>query len=317
MRRNIVNIDQIELFIDNINKRYDDKTFESFIKGNLRNYIVRKAPIKENSFFWLKKFSKKTSPIHKKILSKGGPYHVVLLNEELSAKVNEIMDFLYGHKEDYIGKQNIIIEDIMQKHLSWIKQINKTVTTEEGTVEICAEFKDKYTIVKLIDQQAYTREGSLMHHCVATYANRASSTIYSLRDPNNKPLVTFERQKDLITQVSAISNSRIPKELKKYVNDFAKTNKLKFGTNYVGGPSLHQQILPLAVHLFIAFKWQMIINLLFESDKKSHISELLKNGTVSNAITFCFVLLACNSLFEFMGNLHMGGSFNNNPTDEL
>lgn len=304
-RRNIINIEQVDLFIDNISKRYEDKIFDSFIKRNLRNYIVRKAPVKENIFFWMKKYSRKTSLLHKKILSNGGPYHQILLDEALSSKVNEIMDFLYSHKEEYQNKNNIIVEDVINKHLFWIRQLNKIVSSEEGTVEVCAEFKDQFTIVKLVDEQSYKREGSLMHHCVASYADRSASIIYSLRDPQNKPLVTFEKRGDFITQISAHSNAKIPNGLKKYINEFAKMNKLKFKTNY-GGTGRILPVEPLVMTLF-AFRWKSILVALgLLNDPK--MIELFNSSTINNIIGVIFFLLAGIKWFDYAVNLPFQGT---------
>lgn len=79
--------------------------------------------------------------------------------------------------------------------------------------------------VEVFSKDSLNREGSLMRHCVGSYANDVSSgrkTIYSLRDEKNKPLLTIEAREGAIVQIKAFANSPCPKELFPAVAQFAK-----------------------------------------------------------------------------------------------
>ena len=74
------------------------------------------------------------------------------------------------------------------------KQIKKGEHIKElpTDTEIIYDFKDGFKIVKLIGKNAYEREGYLMSNCVASYYGN-SNEIYSLRDKDNTPHCTMER----------------------------------------------------------------------------------------------------------------------------
>lgn len=80
----------------------------------------------------------------------------------------------------------------------------------EGDTELLLDLGDGSRIVKLLTKAAYEREGFLMRHCLGAYAP-GSTTIYSLRDKNNEPHVTFEMTKDgdTIQQVKGKGNGSI------------------------------------------------------------------------------------------------------------
>ncbi len=69
---------------------------------------------------------------------------------------------------------------------------------------------DGTRIVKLLSKKAYEREGFLMRHCLGGYTP-GSSTVYSLRDKDNEPHVTFEITKsgDSVQQVKGKGNGLI------------------------------------------------------------------------------------------------------------
>lgn len=68
------------------------------------------------------------------------------------------------------------------------------VESDEDT-ELHMDLGDGTRIVKLLTKKAYEREGFLMRHCLGGYTP-GSSTIFSLRDKDNEPHVTFEMTKD-------------------------------------------------------------------------------------------------------------------------
>lgn len=67
----------------------------------------------------------------------------------------------------------------------------RSLVDDETDIETFMDLGDGTRIVKLLTKKAYQREGFLMRHCLGGYAP-GNTTIYSLRDKNNEPHVTFE-----------------------------------------------------------------------------------------------------------------------------
>lgn len=80
----------------------------------------------------------------------------------------------------------------------------------------------RWVAVKSAD--ALDREGSLMRHCVGSYADDVASgekQIYSLRDPSNTPRLTVEAQGAKLSQIKAFANAACPAGLLPAVAAFA------------------------------------------------------------------------------------------------
>lgn len=77
-------------------------------------------------------------------------------------------------------------------------------------IEPYMDMGDGMRIVKLLSKRAYEREGFLMRHCLGGYSV-GNTTIYSLRDRNNDPHVTFEITKgsESVQQVKGKGNGLI------------------------------------------------------------------------------------------------------------
>lgn len=89
------------------------------------------------------------------------------------------------------------------------KRGRNLIEANEDT-ELLVDLDDGSRIVKLLTKKAYEREGFLMGHCLGGYTP-GSSSVYSLRDKNNDPHVTFEMTKDgeNIQQVKGKGNGSI------------------------------------------------------------------------------------------------------------
>lgn len=89
---------------------------------------------------------------------------------------------------------------------------------------------DGWTIQKVISPNDLWAEGNKMDHCVGDYCERVEtgeSTIYSLRDPKNRPHVTIEMQNNsdrpTVTQVQGKRNSRPNDLYKAMVSEWLST----------------------------------------------------------------------------------------------
>ena len=78
--------------------------------------------------------------------------------------------------------------------------------------------------VDVKSEGALDREGSLMRHCVGSYARDVAAggrRIFSLRDPSNAPKLTVEARGPMLVQIKAFANAACPAELRSAVADFA------------------------------------------------------------------------------------------------
>ena len=121
----------------------------------------------------------------------------VLKNElaketKTTEEVEHILDFLVQYKKKI---QRMSYKDAKRLSDAWMKtQIKKgnNIIELPTDTEVVLDFKDGFKIVKLVGEKAYKREGFLQRHCVASYYGNGKE-IYSLRDKDNVPHATFER----------------------------------------------------------------------------------------------------------------------------
>jgi len=204
--KNIINLEQVaDLLFTYSNKK--PQMFE-FIHGAIKNFLFKKAPSKENYLYFLNSLKRNNTNNVKKILSNGGPFHEILINDRLIKRIDNVLEFLENHPI-YLNNKRIGFENMEQLHNKWIASLNKNVSNEEGEVELCYSFDNGTKIVKLIDEKSYQREGYLMQHCVAAYANRKEIEIYSIRTADNKPFITVEVKNSMIKQISENCNNVI------------------------------------------------------------------------------------------------------------
>jgi len=88
------------------------------------------------------------------------------------------------------------------------------------------EYKDGFNIVKLISEDSYKREGKLMSHCVASYANKESE-IFSLRDAKNNPHCTIEIKENEVRQIKGKGNGSISPKYVHHILEFLEFKNLK------------------------------------------------------------------------------------------
>ena len=93
--------------------------------------------------------------------------------------------------------------------------------------ETVLDFKDGFRVVKLIGKVAFEREGFLMRHCSASYFNKKDTEVYSLRDSENMPHCTMEKNK----QVKGKGNGNIHPKYVGYVVKFLEHIGMAVGDN--------------------------------------------------------------------------------------
>lgn len=117
--------------------------------------------------------------------------------------------------------------------LSWIDRKAKAAAKRDleaseatGTSFFCSGDEPGSSLrwVSVFSKDSLDREGALMRHCVGSYAQdvlNSRKNIYSLRNQDNKPLLTVEARGPRLHQLKAFANAPCPPELMPAVRLFA------------------------------------------------------------------------------------------------
>ncbi len=110
----------------------------------------------------------------------------------------------------------------------WVKTLMKRgehIKESPEDTEVFLDFGDGFKIVKLVGKAAFEREGYLMRHCAASYAGRTDTEVYSLRDKDNMPHCTMEKDQ----QVKGKGNGDIHPKYVDYVVKFLEHTGMTVG----------------------------------------------------------------------------------------
>jgi hypothetical protein len=141
----------------------------------------------------------------------------VKTNPENQEEIEHIIDYLVSPD----APANIVkmsYESAAKNTEKWTKALikkGKHIKETEKDTTVVLDFKDGFKIVRLVGKNAYEREGYLMRHCVGSYYG-SSKEIYSLRDKDNMPHCTMEKDQ----QVKGKGNGNIHPKYVGYVVKF-------------------------------------------------------------------------------------------------
>ena len=213
-------------------------------------YAKKVDKIPENAPNWVKKQFKNNN------LYYGDKYHLFFPYGKIFDDLHEIFDYLYIIAEQYINRE--LEKDNVRIRLDYLKTINNISSYENGIeiarkyheilaekreieenkqnllkdVKVVFNFDDGFKIYELLSRTALYAEGNVMGHCVGAsgaYANgieNGSLKIYSLRDEQTMPHVTFEVSSDsMVKQAKGRGNTK-PKKYARYCAEFLNKFKL-------------------------------------------------------------------------------------------
>ena len=119
-------------------------------------------------------------------------------NAEDQTEIEHILDYMASDKRPKrIGRMSY--DQAKSNTDKWNKAlIKKGAKIEEmpEDTEVIKDFGDGFKIVRLVGENAYKREGFLMRHCVSSYYG-GNAEIYSLRDKDNMPHATMEKDQQI------------------------------------------------------------------------------------------------------------------------
>ena len=114
-------------------------------------------------------------------------------------QVEHVIDYMLSDKAPK-RTERATWEQMVKNTEKWTKSLakkgkNSGEETEED-IKIILDYGDGFKIVQLISPKSYEREGFLMSHCVASYAEKGVD-VYSLRDAENMPHCTIEKDQQI------------------------------------------------------------------------------------------------------------------------
>lgn len=115
-------------------------------------------------------------------------------SKDNQSEIEHIIDYLNSDRAPVrLQKMSYIQAKVnTDKWLTSLQKKGRNLVDTDTDVEIVKRYKSGLRLVKLVSENSYKREGTLMGHCVASYYGKKDTTIYSLRDFNNNPHCTIE-----------------------------------------------------------------------------------------------------------------------------
>lgn len=148
-------------------------------------------------------------------------------NKPTQDETEHIVDYLVSPDAPQKNLTAMSYKDALKNTEKWTKKLIKKgehMKEVKKDTKVVLDFKDGFKIVQLVGKNAYEREGYLMRHCVASYYG-SSKEIYSLRDKDNMPHCTMERDQ----QVKGKGNGNIHPKYIGYVVKFLEYIDMEVG----------------------------------------------------------------------------------------
>jgi hypothetical protein len=140
------------------------------------------------------------------------------ITENSQSEIEHILDYM-ASQERPLRISKMSFEQAKSNTKKWNKTLQKkgkNISELEGIdFKTIIDFQDGFKIIQLISENAYKKEGFLMRHCVASYFGK-NTEIYSLRDNNNMPHCTIEKNQ----QVKGKGNGEINEKYIDYIVQF-------------------------------------------------------------------------------------------------
>lgn len=226
IKRNIVNSQQIDNDLDNFigNKNLANyPNIKKWIKTVVRNYIYQKLDtviINDKELLPVESLELVNS---KKILP---PYDLIELSATFFDSISHTIDYLKSSFDNTKDLSRISWEQSQINAQVWLEERLRKLSTEEDvdnviTMKEIEKDGQYYRWVNIRSHKGLQRESKLMSHCIETYWDidypetkviAQESPYYSLRDKNNKPIVTLFRETDSKMVKSFTESNPTPKE---------------------------------------------------------------------------------------------------------
>lgn len=253
--RNIVNVDELDAWLESFAIILGDEAppalearearahkARSWLSSVARNWMLRHGVLSRHRArpeglaqrpAWIQAAIKNKLPLHN-----------LALHSVERTKIESILDWMRSQDGPSPSSDwsRISVEQAQSAEKLWVQAMSKTAAKRDleasessETSFFCsaeASMGTGWRWVKLLGEKALQREGLLMSHCVASYANAVLDercSIYSLRDPDNKPALTIEASGSHLLQLKARANQPCPPTLAPCARDFCASFALLHG----------------------------------------------------------------------------------------
>jgi len=245
--RNIINLEQVDAFIENIVKdmnyggynNINNIEIQQWVKKQLREYLIKdynKATVVDEKILndkvlFRREFKKEPTEWDIKDIKKGNSYYINFHGSEISPLLNEIFSIIlyFGSLDSkelnkiYKIPFNIALNKANQWNIENKKKFS-SLADEKG--EHLERTYSNLKWVRLITPEALHREGDIQKICLedGRYDNKVAkqeSFIYSLRNKKDKPYVTIEVLRNgTIEQIKGFKDGKIGIKYNPFVLDF-------------------------------------------------------------------------------------------------
>jgi len=130
-------------------------------------------------------------------------------------------------KETKTDLNKLSLEEALEQSKGYVPNAARKGKEDSDANPVVYRFADGHKVVQLKTDEALKREGDIMKHCVGEYClavQQGESIIYSLRTPDNKPLVTMEYDpvKKAFEQMYGFENEEPEPETEPLILEFLK-----------------------------------------------------------------------------------------------
>jgi hypothetical protein len=172
-----------------------------------KNYVVNEAPSEK-----VNTLSEDAPAWAKQALAKGELEKVIW--NKVTEKLSPIIDYLHHLKAVNEKFTRLAVNEAWEKQILWHEELAKLQTDsldveEDGVCKVYT-YPDGYYWLRLYGEESLNKEGNAMGHCVGGYFTMVSdgkTSVFSLRDPKNKPHVTIEFKLGKIKQIQGKADS--------------------------------------------------------------------------------------------------------------
>jgi hypothetical protein len=227
---NIVNVDEVEAFVERFARRIGRAEGQQWCRHNLRKYVLREArlarPVGQSEIAgFLDKEREGDLPAWvSDALRCGRALHWFEPEVEtwdghtdFIQALHCVMDWIETLPEaDRRWRQfhKIGVPQAISAARAWQQTLAKRAEEDWpedwSGIRTVMRFEDGVKFVNLTSRAALEREGHMMSHCVASYGGEVECgclEIYSLRDTHNRPHVTIEAKSNRVVQTKGKKNS--------------------------------------------------------------------------------------------------------------
>jgi ankyrin repeat protein len=239
--RNVVNVDEIQDFIDGFKRDVRDPSIKKWLDGVCKKYIINEIAAEEvspspNAPAWQRQAVARGEKLYRVKLD--NYLWVGRMHYYLEENIRSVLK--YFESDDAPKRpEAILFPDAVEKARAWEAKKEKEerdVQDPEGTEEIARDGSMRW--VQIHSKLSLDREGIEMHHCLRGSNYHPNWTYYSLRDAKNKPHFTFEIDHGYLNQAKGYSNGAIEPEYRDMAVEFLNSHADLKGTHTMGNEDL-------------------------------------------------------------------------------